>query len=103
MARVSQRQLPFGSWPAADQKIWQAVFKAADLFDEGSNGSHLSTATREALRVNYAQYLRFISECYTDLLHLPLDARINRELVSQYVNWLRSGQSPSTIPISLRH
>jgi integrase/recombinase XerD len=103
MARVSQRQLPFRSWPADDQKIWQAVFKAADLFDEGNDGSHLSAATREALRVNYAQFLRFISRCHADLLRLPPDARINRELIAEYVNWLRSGQSPSTIPISLNN
>jgi integrase len=53
--------------------------------------------------VNYAQFLRLISGCHGDLLHLPPDARINRELVSEYVNWLSSGQSPSTIPISLHH
>jgi integrase/recombinase XerD len=103
MSRVSKRQLPLDQWPADDKTLWHAAFKPADLFDEDSRGSHLSAATREALRVNYAQYLRFISEHHADFLALPAEARINRELLAEYANWLGKGQSPSTIPISLHH
>jgi hypothetical protein len=81
----------------------QATFKAGDLFDDDSGGSHLSAATREALRVNYAQFLRFLSERHAGLLALPPEDRIDRDILSKYVNWLRRGQSQSTIPISLRH
>jgi integrase len=103
MPLVSKLQLPFCEWPAADKALWQTAFEAVDFFDEDSRGSHLSVATREALRVNYAQYQRFISEYRADLLALPPAARINRELVAEYVTRLRRGQSPSTIPISLHH
>src|SRR5215472_708828 len=103
MPRISKLQLPFDLWPAEDRTRWHEAFKAGDIFDDDSRGSHLSAATREALRVNYAQYLLFLSEKHSDLLALPPQERIDRDIVAEYVNWLRRGQSESTIPISLRH
>jgi site-specific recombinase XerD len=101
--RVSKLQLPFDQWPAEDRTRWQAAFKADDIFDDDSRGSHLSAATREALRVNYAQYLKFLSEIHSDLLALLPKERIDREIAAEYVNWLRRGQSESTISVSLHH
>jgi hypothetical protein len=103
MPRVSKLQLPIDQWPPLDKTRWQAAFEVGDIFDDDSPGSHLSAATREALRVNYAQYLKFLSEKHADLLALPPEERINRDIVAEYVNWLRRGQSESTIPISLHH
>jgi integrase/recombinase XerD len=103
MPFVSKLQLPFDQWPAEDRSRWQAAFKLGDLFDDDSRGSHLSAATREALRVNYAQFLRFLSKKHAGLLLLPPEDRIDRDILPKYVNWLRRGQSESTIPISLRH
>lgn len=103
MPRVSKLQLPFDQWPAEDRTRWQAAFKLGDLFDDDSRGSHLSAATREALRVNYAQFLRYLSKKHAGLFALRPEDRIDRDILSKYVNWLRRGQSESTIPISLRH
>ena len=71
MPRVSKLQLPSCEWPAEDKTLWETAFKAVDLFDDDSPGFHMSAATREALRVNYAQYLRYVSEHHADLLALP--------------------------------
>src|SRR6516165_435429 len=103
MPRVSKLQLPFEQWPAVDRTRWQAAFKVGDIFDDDSRGSNLSAATREALRVNYAQYLKFLSEKHASLIDLPPEDRIDRDIIAGYVGWLRRGQSESTIPISLQH
>ena len=62
MPRVSKLQLPMPQWPNEDRQRWEEAFRPGDLFDEEKRGTDLSEATRNALRVSYAQYLRFIAE-----------------------------------------
>jgi hypothetical protein len=59
MPRVSKLQLPVQHWPNEDRQRWENAFREGDIFDEDRRGTHLSEATRKALRVSYAQYLRF--------------------------------------------
>ena len=54
--------------PPIERRRWEDAFRPGDLFDENKRGTHLSEATRKALRVSYAQYLRFLFENYFDLL-----------------------------------
>jgi hypothetical protein len=54
--------------PPIERRRWEDAFRPGDLFDENKRGTHLSEATRKALRVSYAQYLRFLFEDYFDLL-----------------------------------
>lgn len=103
MPRKSKLQLSFANWPAEDQTLWQEAFKAADIFDEGSRGAHLAVATRKALQVSYAEFLRFIATGHDYLLARQPDARINRQIVSEFVAWLRRSRGDSAIAISLRH
>jgi integrase/recombinase XerD len=103
MSRVSKMQLPFEEWPGDDRQRWEAAFRLGDLFDDDNRGSHLAESTRNALRVSYAQYLRFISENNKELFSRPPDARINRKLVAEYVTRLRNANGDSTIVISLHH
>ena len=53
----------------------------------------LSEATRNALRVSYAQYLRFIAENHAALLIKPPEARLDRQLIAEYVGLLQTDQS----------
>ena len=102
MPRVSKLQLPSCEWPAEDKTLWETAFKAVDLFDDDSPGFHMSAATRKALRVNYAQYLRYISEHHADLLALPRSPD-QPAACGRVRDLAETGQSPSTIPISLHH
>jgi hypothetical protein len=92
MSRVSKMRLPFEEWPGDDRQRWEAAFKPGDLFDDDNRGAHLAEATRNALRVSYAQYLRFISENDKELFSRPPDGRINRKLVAAYVVRLENHQ-----------
>jgi integrase len=103
MPRVSKMQLPFAQWPSEDQQSWEAAFRPGDLFDDNKRGTHLSAATRNALRVSYAQYLRFVSENHSDLLDQPLEARLNRELIAEYVARMRKTNQDLSIVSSLHH
>ena len=89
MPRISKMQLPFTQWPAEDQERWNEAFRPGDLFEENRRGTHLSPATRYALRVSYAQYLRFLLEHHPDLLIKAPEARLNRQRIADYVAVLR--------------
>ena len=103
MSRVSRLQLAFSDWPAEDRRRWQDAFKAGDRFDENSRGANLARSTRAALQVSYAEFLRFISTRDRALLVLAPDARLDRQIVSDYVACLRKSREDSSIAISLHH
>ena len=103
MPRISKMQLPFTQWPAEDQNRWEEAFRPGDLFEENRRGTHLSQATRNALRVSYAQYLRFLSEHHPELLIKAPKARLNRQHIADYVAVLRKTNKDLSIATSLHH
>ena len=80
MPRGSKLMLSFASWPAEDQRRWEAAFETGDRFDESGHGAHLASTTRRARRESYGRYLAFISATHQDLLTRPPEARIDRIL-----------------------
>jgi hypothetical protein len=103
MSRASKLQLPFAEWPEDDRARWETAFKPGDLFDDDRRGTHLSQATRTALQVSYARYLRFISDHHQNLLAHAPDHRINRELLAEYVKILKKTNRHSSICTLLHH
>lgn len=103
MPRVSKLQLPFQHWPNEDQQRWENAFREGDIFDEDRRGTHLSDATRKALRVSYAQYLRFLSDNHPELLTKPPKARLDRGLIGEYCGFLRKTNKDISIATSLHH
>jgi integrase/recombinase XerD len=103
MPPVSKLQLPLPQWPNQDQQRWEEAFRPGDLFDDDKRGTELSEATRNALRVSYAQYLRFIAENHTGLLIKPPEARLDRQLIAEYVGMLRRTNRDTSIATSLHH
>ena len=103
MSSTSKKQLPFREWPADAQQRWEAVFEPGDLFDDANRGAHLAPSTREALRVSFAQYLRFISDHHDELLDCPPEAWINRQLIAEYVSLLRKTNQETSVATSLHH
>jgi integrase/recombinase XerD len=89
MPRGLRLMLSFENWPAKDQARWEEVFKAGDRFDESGRGAHLAASTRQARRESYGRFLAFISATHQDLLALPPEARIDRNVVAEYVVWRR--------------
>jgi integrase len=96
-------RLPFDNWPAEDQARWHAAFKAGDRFDENGPGAHLAESTRRVQRESYARFLGFISANRADLLDLPPEARIDRNIVADYVAWRRRSCGDVAIAIDLNH
>jgi integrase/recombinase XerD len=103
MRRVSKLQLPFSAWPDEDRHRWGEAFRPGDFFDENRRGAHLSPATRNALRVSYAQYLRFVAEKYPLLLRKLPEQRIDRAKLAEYVVLLRRTNQDVSIVTSLHH
>jgi hypothetical protein len=103
MPRVSKLQLPFQQWPNEDRQRWENAFRGGDIFDEDKRGTDLSEATRKALRVSYAQYLRFLSDNHPDLLTKPPKARLYRRLIAEYSRLLRKTNQDISVATSLHH
>jgi hypothetical protein len=103
MPYVSKKQLSYPQWPEEDRRRWEAAFEPADLFDDDKRGTHLSRATRNALRVSYAQYQRFLSENHADLLTKSPAARLDRSLIAEYVGLMRKTNQDISVVSSLHH
>ena len=101
MPRKCRIYLAFDSWPAEDQKRWQAAFKAGDRFDGSGPGSHLAQSSRRNLWISYARFLGFISANRQDLLELRPDARIDRLTVAEYVAWRRRSCGEAMVAVDL--
>jgi integrase/recombinase XerD len=103
MPRVSKLQLAFANWPDEDRRRWDQAFRPGDLFDENNRGAHLSPATRNGLRVSYAQYLHFVAENHPELSLKPPELRIDRTKLAEYVGLLRQTNRDVSIVTILRH
>ncbi len=103
MPRVSKLQLPFEQWPEEDCQRWESAFREGDIFDDDRRGAHLSEATRKALRVAHAQYLRFVSNNHPHLLTKAPGARLDRKLITEYVALLRKTHQDISVATSLHH
>ncbi len=95
--------LPFADWPAEDQKQWEAAFKSGDRFDATGRGAHLAESIRQTRRENYGRFLRFLLANHPELMTLPPDARINRELIAEYISWRRELGGEVSLVDDLRH
>jgi integrase/recombinase XerD len=81
--------LSFANWPTEDQARWETTCKNGDRFDESGRGAHLAPTTLQARQESYGRFLAFISATHQELLTLPPEARIDRNLVAEYVVWRR--------------
>jgi integrase/recombinase XerD len=103
MPFASKLQLPFEQWPKDDRKRWEDAFREGDFFDDDQRGTHLSEPTRKALRVAYAQYLRFLSNIHPNLLTKSPELRLDRKLIAEYVGLLRKTNQDISVATSLHH
>jgi integrase/recombinase XerD len=101
MPRGFKLMLSFPNWPAEDQARWEVAFKAGDRFDENGRGAHLAATTRQSRRESYGRYLAFISAIHPDRLAAPPEARIDRSLVAEYVEWRGGSCGAKAVAIDL--
>jgi integrase/recombinase XerD len=101
MPRGFKLMVPFANWPADDRSRFQDAVRERDRFDEGPPGARLSPSTRRNRQQGYGRFLRFLTDTHPDLLALPPEARINRELVVQYVWWRRGHCSEISVAADL--
>src|SRR5262249_13830618 len=97
----TRAEFALNSWPAEDQRRWQAAFRVGDRFDGSGPGSHLAEATRQNLTESYGRFLRFISTNRSDLLNLMPDDRVDRRTVADYVEWRGRSCGDAMIAVEL--
>ena len=94
--------LPFQTWPAADQALWEAVFRASDdPFSGSERAFHFTGETRRALRSSYGLFLRFLSAKHPERLAPSPSTRIDRDIAMEYAEWRRPTCGAATIATGL--
>jgi integrase/recombinase XerD len=104
MTRAPKMQLSYSDWPEEDRSHWDHANKSgASPFDDCGSAAHLADPTRRALRGSYGRFLGFVSSNQSPLLGCPPEARLNREIITNYVAFRRQSCSESGIAIDLHH
>lgn len=95
------KHLPEHLWPAADRAAFDAAYVAGDIFDEtAGTGAHLAEGTRKLIKTAYRRWLGFLRAQHGRDLELPPAARITRERVRQFIEYL-SGTRPTSVAIAV--
>ena len=97
-------QLPHADWPKEDRTRWAVANKSgADIFDDCGPAAHLAEPSRRALQASYGRFLGFVSTEHPDLLESLPGARVDRQIITDYVGFRRRTCSDSGIAIDLHH
>ncbi len=99
MKRRHRRQLtalPFADWPTADRLAWSKLFVPSSPLDPDGPLSHWSACSQDIALHAYAHWLGFcVRRCRLLLKILP-EARVQPEIVAQYLKELQTKVSPVT-------
>lgn len=103
MGSRKTRYLPFDRWPSEDRQRWLAAFKEGDFLDEAAAGSHLAPKSRSDLKAAYSLWLGFLDVQQPSVLDTSPAERLSRNLIAQYVNYMREFYHENSVVISLNH
>src|ERR1700680_421329 len=94
----------YAAWPLEDRQLFDRQTNEVDLFAEECPISRLSPARRKIAKSDYAAFLGFLAAKYPERLSLPPGARVDRPLVTEYVQeFLGDRYSRSTRAIFVDH
>ena len=94
--------LPFAHWPIQDRRRWDAAFQSGDLFDQSGPGACLAAATRQLRLESYGRFLGFLSAKHPKHLNRPPEARLDRQILIEYVAWRRKSCGDISLAADLR-
>jgi integrase len=93
------KHLPFGAWPEADRRLFDAAFRSpADPFDEEAGpGAHLRQRSKTTIRYGYARWLAWlVREMPESLADSPAE-RVTRERIKAYAGALGKTMKPASV------
>ena len=83
MRKTPHTSLALEAWPTIDRRRWQKVFQS--LQTPRANGRHHSTVRKNAIQGAYARWINWLSGRHPDLLLLTPSARIQPDIVEEYI------------------
>lgn len=89
--------LPQHSWPETDQKSWDQLFLAQDMFDDPGPAAKWSAGTRKKRQQGYGQWLSYLARCDRPALNEPPANRITLDRVRAYLAECESRLSPKSV------
>ena len=103
MTRMRQ-YLPYAEWPEQDRRLWDSAFKKGEgLFDDCGRGAYLSERSQQQLQYVYGKFLKFVADRHPGRLSCEPAARINPDMIEQFVKFQPKTCGDVTISIYLNH
>jgi integrase/recombinase XerD len=92
-------RLSYAAWPEEDRRLWEEKAKEADLFSEERPLSRLPAKRRYTAKSDYSAFLGFVATQYPGRLKLAPGARVDRDLVVDWVQRLLQQYRGTTVKI----
>jgi integrase len=89
--------LPFGQWPAADQRLWVAATDGKDDPFCDAPGTRLAHATRQKLMFGWRRFLGYLAISEPSALEADPAERLTIERVRSYVAHLAETNTPRSV------
>ncbi|WP_421693940.1 hypothetical protein [Aestuariivirga sp.] len=82
--------LPEADWPEGDRRRFaEAFYQPHDMFADTASGTHLRSATKDAIHFSYRRWMGWIRSSHPDLMDAPPEFRVTPALLKDYVAHLR--------------
>ena len=94
--------LPFGQWPAADQRLWADAMDSDDDPFCDAPGARLAEATRQKYMFGWRRFLGFLAIYEPSALDADPAERLTIERVRSYVSHLAETNAPQSVAIANR-
>lgn len=83
MRKTPHISLPLAAWPATDRRRWQRCFHGVQT--PRADGRPYSAVRKNAVQGAYARWLNWLSGRYPNLLALTPGARMQPEVIEEYI------------------
>jgi integrase/recombinase XerD len=93
--------LPFGQWPAADQRLWADAMSSNDDPFCDAPGARLAQATRQKYLFGWRRFLGFLAICEPSALGAGPAERLTIARVRSYVSHLAETNAPQSVAIRI--
>jgi integrase/recombinase XerD len=99
MTKPRNKGRPYSAWPANDRQLWEsAVAAPSDAF---SDRKLASAASLKAYQYAFSLFLGFLDVRRPDLSDTPTGESVTREVVEEYVGYLRENCREKTVGCAL--
>jgi integrase/recombinase XerD len=88
--------LKYNDWPQADKTAWDALFEAADIFEDSGPCADWAEGSRRKRLQGYGQWLSFLLRCEGKAIELAPSERVTEARVRAYTEECEARLAPKS-------